>query len=746
MAFLISLTILGRVIDEESTKPMAYAVVIVQKLADSSQIGGTYTNEDGIFTIKDIKPGEYLLSVEFIGYQKKIIGPLTLKSDTNLGDIILSPKPITTKEVVVEAKPSKVRYELDKKVVQPSADIVGKAGSASDVLKGIPGVEVDPQGNVKVRGSNKYLLLVDGRPTNLTLKDIPASQIERIELITNPSAEYDAEGNAIINVILKRRKESGYGINIQTTLNSYLGSDVNAIIGLNTGEFQPYIRLQLTRQILKMMLYGKYVFQSDSVIINGYSKNQAIIGMTNIGFKFLPSQSDEITFELGGTYKNLKPISSYIYTLNGNNFNVINNFQSSYLMGNFLLGYDRKIDENNKVSLTFYSYYFPRSLNTSDSASDGYIRSIGNFNQGYGYGEIKYITNFGNFELNTGYKLSIFSSKSQNEFERNLSYFPQISNYTYEGSDQVHAFYSTLSSSFGNLNYKIGLRLEYINRIFNVSTQNQPIEIRYLSLFPTLNLSLPYGNNSFYFGLSRRIFRPNETMFLPVKSIESRTEIVEGNINVLPEYSNALEFGANLLLGNISLNPEIYTSLRENIIDIEEYPYDSTSKANLKRFINAGKGYDYGTSVGIEANLFNGKLNLALSPYYRSYSYSNINSSEYGSSLSLTIFALLGFIQARFDYVSPQKAVWGTYGPQMYSEIAFMTRLKNFSLILMAQDPFRIYKYEINIKGNNYSTYKYNNFERVNLSFVLQYNFSKQFKPPSKRETEIESTGKRMLR
>jgi TonB-dependent Receptor Plug Domain. len=133
------------------------------------------------------------------------------------------------------------------------------------VLRNVPGVSVSPDGNVKIKNSDRYIVFVDGKPTNLSLKDIPASQIEYIEVITNPSAEFDAEGNAIINVILKKQKDYGYSVNVNVNMDSYGTISPNIFYGLKMGNLSTYIRLKGGKTISKSYFEGQKIFQKDTI-------------------------------------------------------------------------------------------------------------------------------------------------------------------------------------------------------------------------------------------------------------------------------------------------------------------------------------------------------------------------------------------------------------------------------------------------------------------------------------------------
>ena len=748
ISVIVGLTISGRVIDSESGRPMAYAVVILYSSIDTSKITGTYTDEKGTFALKKVKPGEYLLSADFVGYRKEWIGPFTLKGDTNLGEISLKPQPIRTEEVVVEATPRKVRYEVDRKVITPSADIVGQGGSAADVLRGVPGVQVDPQGNVKVRGNDRYVLFVDGHPTNLTLKDIPASQIERIEVITNPSAEYDAEGNAIINVVMKRRRALGYGLNVQGAATSYAGGMLNAMVGVNTGRFQPYVRLRLTRWVDKSVAYGKSVFTNDTAIVlsDDVRITSSITG-GEVGFRYMPTGRDEVNLEVGGRYR--KPTFSYPYryVLNGDTSENMGAFRLTSPDGHLLLGYDHTFSEGHTISITLYGYHNPFTLITEDSAPDGHIYTKTVGKALYGFAEVRYRRKIGRFHISAGYKGEADLYDYTYNIDVTTPTFPDLGNFAFEGRDWTHALYTTLASNSGKLSYKAGLRLEYMDRVFKILPEGRAERVRYFAPFPTLHLSYPYGKgNELYFSISRRVWRPYGDHFLPVKIPEGRTEIQEGNPQVLPEYSNALEVGADLSLGPLSITPEIYASKRDNIFDVEEHPYGDGYPVTVKRFINAGSGYDLGGSLYVEGSLLRGMLRFNLTPFYTAYSYSNLTSSRYGTSASLTLSALIGMLQVRMDYTAPRDAVWGRYGQELYTQIAFMTQIKRFSLVLSFSDPFRLYRYEIEVKGKDYYVHKYNAVSWPNVSLSVRYNFSRDFRPPQERETSIENTGERLLR
>ena len=228
-------SITGRVFDQVTKKPVEFSNVILYNQLDSAQVTGTVTNKDGKFVLKNIRDGKYYLFVQFIGYARKLINNISISNSNlnpDLKNIYLKPAAITLKNVVVEGQRSPISYELDKKVIDVSQIHTAMSGTAADVLQNVPSVSVDIDGNVSLRGSTNFQVLIDGRPSVMSAQDalqqIPASSIQNIEIITNPSAKYDASGTAgIINILLKKDSNLGLSgiVDLTGGLNDKYGGD-----------------------------------------------------------------------------------------------------------------------------------------------------------------------------------------------------------------------------------------------------------------------------------------------------------------------------------------------------------------------------------------------------------------------------------------------------------------------------------------------------------------------------------------
>jgi hypothetical protein len=218
------ISISGKVIDETSKQPLEYATVVITN-TKTNKISGGITDEKGIFNIQS-PIGVYQISVEFISFRSKKYPKQEIKKNLDLGTILLSEDLKSLDEIVIIAEKTTVDIRLDKKVFNIGKDLSIRGGNASDVLGNVPSVQVDVEGTVSLRGNENVTILIDGRPSALVgmngaeaLRQIPAEAIEKVEVITSPSARYDAEGTAgILNIILRKNKLTGFNGSLQLDL------------------------------------------------------------------------------------------------------------------------------------------------------------------------------------------------------------------------------------------------------------------------------------------------------------------------------------------------------------------------------------------------------------------------------------------------------------------------------------------------------------------------------------------------
>ena len=232
-SFIVS----GKVIEQETSQNMEYCSVSIFDKETTKLVSGTITNELGIFSIAVKRPGNYFLKVSYIGFETIEIKDIILNPKSKvfkIKDVLMKSNSRKINAVEITGVKSSIRYEMDKKVVDVSNNIAASNGSAVDALESTPSIQVDVDGTVKLRGNSNFLVLIDGKPTTLdgteALQQIPAANIKNIEIITNPSAKYDA-GNAagIINILLKTEKKIGTSGLVSVNVGTYnnYGGNIN---------------------------------------------------------------------------------------------------------------------------------------------------------------------------------------------------------------------------------------------------------------------------------------------------------------------------------------------------------------------------------------------------------------------------------------------------------------------------------------------------------------------------------------
>jgi hypothetical protein len=287
-------SISGQVLDSTLQTPIEYATIILFNQKDSTQIAGISTDGNGFFNLTEIRPGAYYLQVGFLGYHVKTIDNINISRgsrDVDLGDIPLTQTSLTIRGISVTAEKAALEYRIDKKVINVDRQLTAASGTAVDVLENVPSVSVDLDGNVQLRGSSSFTVLIDGRPSILdasdALQQIPASTIDNIEIITNPSAKYDPDGTSgIINIIMKKNQFSG----ISGVLNSNGGFDdkygADLLLNYRNGIYNAFISID----------YNKRLYPGTSTQENRTSQSDTLSYVFSEG----ESQRDRIRYGIRG--------------------------------------------------------------------------------------------------------------------------------------------------------------------------------------------------------------------------------------------------------------------------------------------------------------------------------------------------------------------------------------------------------------------------------------------------------------
>jgi len=567
----------GIVLDKDNGIPLEYATLILQSVENPSQVTGGITDQNGRFNV-EAKIGDYNIRVEYISYKTYTLSNKNLIDNTNLGTISIAMDVAQLNEVELIAERTTVELRLDKKVYNVGQDLTVKGGSVTDVLDNVPSVSVDVEGNISLRGNGSVRILINGKPSALSglspeaLQQLPADAIEKVEVITNPSARYDAEGTAgILNIILKQNKTLG------------LNGAVNATVGTpknNAGT----VNLNLRRD--KFNLFTTTTFRNNEGPGNGFNKQENFNsdGQTvsfqeekrsylrnnndfnaNIGLEYFINDNSSITNSFvvrrssGGTDVDVDFVNfnkNRVKTLAreriSNETEVDNNFQYS-------INYQKKFKKDGHTLTADYQY------STGDEMEDTYIyetilgenislpneRTLTDENQKNQLIQADYILPLGKdnqaqFEL--GYRGTFntfnttFNFSTQNTAGNYIS-DPNFSN-TLEYKEYVNAAYTQLGTKWEAFSLLGGLRMEHSNIDVNLLETNELENKTYTNWFPSVFLGYEFAeNDQITLSFSRRLRRPRNWYINPFVSRSSNTNLRQGNPDLDPTFTNAFDLG-----------------------------------------------------------------------------------------------------------------------------------------------------------------------------------------------------------
>ncbi len=597
--------ITGKVFEKDSNAPMEYANISIFNASDSSLVSGGITNPEGLFKIAKLTPGTYYVEANFIGFNKTRINNITINdnhSNIDLGTILLEASREQIEGVEVVAERSRLEYKVDKKVINVSQDINAAGGSAVDVLENTPSIQVDVEGNVTLRGSSSFTVFIDGRPTSLegsdALQQIPASALENIEIITNPSAKYDPDGMAgIINLVMKKNILSGFDgiVNVSGSTNESRSMDLtlnhknkkrNITFGFDTnnrifnGEndskretyYDDYTDFMETDGSRDFNRHG-FRFKTG---LDLYLSEKTTLGFTANAGKF--------NFDSERENKNLyysDPFVENKYTVALEESNRKRNFVDGSV--NFL----HKYNETGTHKLEGMVYLRKRTGDDGEFQSE--IISDENYTPGDEYdlqirtteeeesndirANLDYTRPLGETgKLEAGLQTRMRSETEDYVFE----YFDTDSQEWLDNPDytssmdfkrNIHSIYSTYSNKFNAIEVMAGLRGEYTNReIKHIGTDNV-YTVDQFNWFPSVHLSNQILlNTQLMASYSRRINRPNGRNLDPFESYVDQYTVRVGNPGLNPEFTNSFDMSVLQRFGSSFISLEAFYRKTKDVI------------------------------------------------------------------------------------------------------------------------------------------------------------------------------------
>lgn len=631
----------GKVLDANTGMPVEYASVQVLWYSKDSLLGGSLVKENGDFAVDGLPSfGQVRVKIKFIGYkdylQKVFIVPPD-KVDQDLGNIKLELDDKMLKEVDVVAEKSAVVLSIDKRVYNVEKDLSVKGGTGVDVMKNIPGLTVEADGNVQLRNQSP-MIFVDGRPTTLTLQQIPADQIDRVEIITNPSVKFDASATGgILNVVMKKNNKPGYNGMIM----AYVGSSDRyggmANINIKQGKWSTSLMYSYNQAINNTTGFTKRT-QLDSGVATGYFNQDNKTRMMNqfnfgrMGIDYNIDNRNMISLNgmiVAGQFKtnDVQAYSGGIYnnevTSTGNQINdqraAFQNYNAQLLYKKTFPkpGKELTVDGNYNYTTSKNGYLFTRNSNTFIGLIDTtfsdptfYQRNVGSTIANQYVFQMDYVNPLSDtrkFEagLRAFYKNSISSNNtdtargSENGYSREYN----LSN-RYVIDDMVNAAYVNYSDkTFWDIGYQAGLRFEQSYYAGNITDKNQKFSYNYpstsddilKSLFPAIYFSKKLKKSQeVQVNFSRKIQRPNFFQLMPFIMFADKQNYRIGNPELKPEFKNIAEANYNKIFSKGSYLASGYFRYEEQPITDVAYPSPSDPTVLINTSINGDNAIRYG--------------------------------------------------------------------------------------------------------------------------------------------------------
>lgn len=640
----------GRVYDKTTGHVVEYASVAVLSAKDSSLVTGAVTGSNGSFSIQAAY-GRYLVRVSFMGYSTWF-HPETVvlsgsHSSVNLGKIEISPNAVMMDAVVVRSERTMVEYQLDKRVVNVDKNLVANGGTATDVLESVPSVSVDDEGNVSLRGSTSVKVLINGRPYEMMgsdlgtlLEQIPASTVENVEVITNPSAKYDPEGmSGIINIKLKDRSSEALGLNGVASIN--FGAPLPFCVPDELPRFIPTamgnVSLNYTTEKYNLFLSadmgrrarGHYGitdiahrrnwedYSHDSIW--EYHLNPGVMGSVKVGGEYYFDTNNSLLFSYqlrGGNRRREATVLGKDLLYNGYmNYEQLSEGDNRNLNHSFNVLYTRKMShkgeeftgeatfstrhvegngrqEHNYYGDAVWSNYYLRESETENShqALNAKLNWLRPFENGW--------------KLELGYEGRVdwpdqeaVYYRTQYSSEHDLyRFFDSLSSTHFNYRLNVHSIYATYGGKiWEKFSLQAGLRGEYSSTYGKDMNhlQTQPVDKDFWKLYPTLHLSYAFTDlQSVQLSYSRRVRRPHMWDMNPYINVMEGQHLGFGNPNLDPEFTNAFELSYNLGLEKVNIYTSAYFRQSVNMITWYGFVWDSLSVARYAWWEPYNSQYD----------------------------------------------------------------------------------------------------------------------------------------------------------
>ena len=769
----------GKVIDAKTREPMQFVNISVRKAGTTVPLKGMVTDETGTFHIAQLPEGSYTLSISFIGY-KTIEKPFTLSKQipgVNFRNLLLQEDSQLLGEVKVTGQRSQMKFDIDKKVFNVDQNISSTGGTASDVLTNIPSVEVDNEGEVSLRGSSDVTVWINGRASGLSadnraqiLEQLPAESIERIEVITNPSAKFSPEGTSgIINIVLKEDRRAGYYGSLQAGVDTRGGWNASGNVNYSSNKTEMYAGVGYRERKRDGGGFSNRTNTDASgnpvSFLNQTSDNDGHGGQTFVraGLTWHLTQSDHLNLGAFGMFGTRKQTNTINYLSD-----IPNSFLSSERIsdsdnpmkgGNVELGYKHDFSKTSNLDVVASwntwnmdqkSTYLQSSVFENEETTHSYQWQKNKMQSHNWELQADYVNAFNEFnKIEAGYKGTFSRQESpvetkSGETAEDARPDEQLYNRFYYDQN-IHALYATYSGRFGNFGYQAGLRGEYSHTDTRSLAYGQekgevsPYKDDYFSIFPSvfLTYTLP-AQNEIQLNYSRRINRPWGHQLNPFLNITDSTNISFGNPYLTPQYSNSMELNYIKNWEAHTLSVSAYYRNTDDVIQRISYLEDNIMKSTFENVAETqsagveivGKNHlfsilDLTTTVNLYYNKLDGFSYLPAGADQPVTGKSNEDFSWNAKIIANLILPASFSLQLTGNYNSRQLIAQG-YRKSNYSldagiRKAFLNR--KLSLSINGRDLFNSRKWKTETSGTGFRQYASNWRTGCTIGSTLTYSF-----------------------
>ncbi|MBB2151624.1 TonB-dependent receptor domain-containing protein [Pedobacter gandavensis] len=768
----------GKVSALSSKHPMEFVNIVLKAAKDSSVVVHEVTDGKGAFNLKAVPFGSYFLQASFIGFDD-VKTPVFSLNGTKTFPLFMDDSKQTLHEVQVSARKAIFSNAIDRKVYQVDMDLMAKSGSASEVLQNVPLVQVDLNGNVSLRNSTATILIngkvspLMGKNAAAVLQQLPANSIEKIEVITNPSAKYKPDGTGgIINIVLKKTTKRGWNGNLTGNIGNRERYNASSSFSYNPG---------------RLNLFGSYSIRQDDRIrktsndriqrdpetdaTNNYhdqleSKTRPFSHIATLGIDY--NIDDKNSFGLSGNY--------YLRSQYKNDLTVKTVSNSTGLTQD----YDRKRknseEESNTSALLYFEHNFSKenhklrmefNIAHSPETENNHFTNSFRFPiqaDQQDYTLIKQTADVKNLTLNYENPLSENSKLEagyDGQFNKNdLDFYGAVfqpedgafvtdalktNRFIYR--ERIHAFYSTFSHEQNKISVMVGLRAEYTDLNSALISAGTSIPNHYFKVYPTLHFSYKLNDHKeLQLNYSRRVRRPEGDDLNPFAEYADPTNIRVGNPYLLPEIIHSVEAGYLWRKNGLSILPGIYYRYTYNRFTSITTPLNDSVLVTKQQ--NLANDRAMGADVVLSGNI-NSKLNLSLTPniFYNQIDASNLGYSNKKSTITWSANFNTGYLisntlsfQLNSIYKSSRLSPQGKFLPSFVMNAALRKDIftKKGSIYLAGSDLFKTQRQEVDLQGPYLVQHVKTSSNSRMIYLGLSYNFGST--PKKKKDVQFDNS------